>query len=474
MASGAVIMLALPRYLSATEFGDYKIVIALVSILNAVVVTGAVQAVSKFVAAHADRADAIKFKALQMQGLVGGAAAVGVALAAPAVATWYEDPALAGYLRLAALITAAYAFYAVFVGVLNGRKLFLQQAAVDSLYSTAKLLLICGAAVAGLGVAGAISGFALAALIVLVVAAAIVGPRGSAANSPVSFKELLGFQSALIVFLLANQLLMRIDLLLVKKLVADDAEAASAAAGVYAAALDFAYLIFQLVISLTFIVFPLVSEAVARADVAEARTYIGQSLRAAMLASALPAAMFAANAEETLRLVYPPPYAAGAPALGLLAPAMFGFAVITVATAALSSGGTPWVSVLLGTGTCAVAAALDYLLIPEYGLGGAAFATLIAMCLGAVAAIACVTVRYGVVLRWATPLRVIGAAALVGTASYLTPSSHLAAGAGGIVQRLAVVFEFGGYGVAYLALLAAAGEIGARDLRLVGRVLGLR
>ncbi|MCC6743930.1 MAG: oligosaccharide flippase family protein, partial [Acidobacteria bacterium] len=118
MVTGAALMFLLPRLVSVAEVGVYKVVIGLVSVVNAVVVTGTIQTVSKFVSQTPEHAHAIKRKALLLQAMLGGGAAAVFALGAPLAASSLNDSSLTPYLRLAALITASYTFYAVFVGVL--------------------------------------------------------------------------------------------------------------------------------------------------------------------------------------------------------------------------------------------------------------------------------------------------------------------------------------------------------------------
>jgi stage V sporulation protein B len=281
------------------------------------------------------------------------------------------------------------------------------------------------------------------------------------------------FQSALIVFLLANNLLMKTDLLLVKAMFAPgDPAAASAAAGAYGAALDFAYIVFQIILSITFVVFPLVSEATFNEDLAVVRGYVRQTLRATLAISALPAALFSANAAEVLKLVYPPEYAVGAGALRIVAVGMLSFAVITVLTSVISSGGRPWVSVAVVAATLALDAGLNVVLIPRFGLEGAAVATSLAMAAGAAACAAFVRVRYGALVSGLTIARVGAAAAAVYALSLLVPSDALFARLGGLAAKGAVAVEFAVLGVVYLALLVALREIGADEWRLARRILG--
>src|SRR6185369_14073716 len=111
-----------------------------------------------------------------------------------------NDARLTGYLRLAALIPLSYAFYSVFTGYFNGQKKFLTQAALDATYSTLKLACIVVLVWAGYGVAGGISGFALAAAIVLGLSAMVAG-RG-VPGGEVRAKELFAFQFYLLAFTL--------------------------------------------------------------------------------------------------------------------------------------------------------------------------------------------------------------------------------------------------------------------------------
>src|ERR1044071_8479046 len=130
MASGAGIYLALPRLMTVEQFGMYQVVIGVVSIINAVVVTGTSQTVSKYISQEESKAGAVKSKALKLQLPVGGGLALAFFLLAPIIANYLNDPRLANPLRLASLITLSYSFYAVFTGYFNGRKRFLTQASL--------------------------------------------------------------------------------------------------------------------------------------------------------------------------------------------------------------------------------------------------------------------------------------------------------------------------------------------------------
>src|SRR5438270_8481709 len=90
--SGLGIQITLARLLSNEQFGLYQVVIGIVSVINAVVVTGTSQTVSKYISQDERRADSVKAKALQMQLAVGGGLSVGFFLLAPLIAGYLNDP----------------------------------------------------------------------------------------------------------------------------------------------------------------------------------------------------------------------------------------------------------------------------------------------------------------------------------------------------------------------------------------------
>jgi O-antigen/teichoic acid export membrane protein len=257
MVSGYGIHYVLSRLMSEQQYGLYNVAVGAVSVINAVIITGTYQTVSKYISQEVERADAVKAKALKMQAIVGGTASLGFFLLAPVIARYLNDPQLSGYLRLASIITLAYSFYAVFTGYFNGQKRFFAQALLDITYSTLKLAFIVLLVWLGFGVMGGIGGFALAAVTVLALSALLAG-RGKGGGG-VRANELLKFQGYLLLFTLVLNLLQKVDLMLVKALSSTDAEQASVNSGHYGAAVNLANITYQIIISITFVIFPVVS-----------------------------------------------------------------------------------------------------------------------------------------------------------------------------------------------------------------------
>jgi len=457
--SGLGIHLSLPRLMSEDQFGLYQVVIGIVSIINAVVVTGTSQTVSKYISQDESRADSVKAKALKLQVAVGSILALGFFLLAPLISSYLNDARLTNYLRLAALITLSYSFYAVFTGYFNGQKKFLTQAALDATYSTLKLACIVLLVWAGFGVAGGITGFALAAAGALGLSAMLAG-RG-ARTSEVRAKELFAFQFYLLAFTLVLNLLQKVDLILVKALSSPDAVVASANAGFYGAAINVANITYQVIISVTFVIFPLVSQATFANDRKLTQTYIANTMRYTLMIMALLATVFSANAASVLHVIYPDPYQAGSGALGWVAFGMLGFGLIYVLTTIISASGRPTISLIIGGVTLAASAALNALLIPRAGLAGAGLATMLAMFIGASIGIGYLLNRFGALIPLLSLARIMVCSAIIyGLSLAYTPSSK-----GLVVVKLAALC------LLYLIGLIASREVGGNELRLVQRVM---
>src|SRR5690606_9289967 len=87
---------------------------------------------------------------------------------------WQRDATLAPLLATAAIVIASYAMYAALIGSVNGRRRFATQARFDMGFALLRGACLVGGASAG-AAAGAIAGFAGAAVLVLVAGLAILG-----------------------------------------------------------------------------------------------------------------------------------------------------------------------------------------------------------------------------------------------------------------------------------------------------------
>jgi hypothetical protein len=199
-------------------YGQYIDLNNTLSILSMVMVTGVMQSVSRFVSASPEAPGGIVRQARNLMLIVGGLVAGGFILLAPLLSEARNNPELVNGYRAAGLILFAYGIYTVFIGTLNGRKLFLRQALFDIGFTSLKAVLVLGFAIAGLGVVGAFSGFAAAALAIMTLAIWRVGRRLE--DGP-SAEGLYRFAAWVMGYTLVFNFIFKLDVVMLKPLAVD-------------------------------------------------------------------------------------------------------------------------------------------------------------------------------------------------------------------------------------------------------------
>jgi stage V sporulation protein B len=477
VVAGYAVQLFIPRLLGSPEaFGVFSTAMSLVSILNNVLIAATIQVVSKRVSEDSDQAPQRLREALVLQSVVGLSVAGLLALGArPLASEFLLDPQLAPLLRLCAVVVVSYALYAALIGALNGSQNFLAQAKFDITYTTLRSGGMLAAAALGLGAVGAFGGFALAAVLVLVAALSVVGV--GRAGGAYAWRAWLSLMAPLWLYQLCLNVVLQIDTSLLKRTVAelaiDSGTSATAAAnlasryvGFYRAAQTFAFVPYQLILSVAFVIFPMVSEATSLGREDQARRYIQGALRFSLLVLLALAAPIAGAAESVLRLVYPNEYLAGAPALTVLSIGMVCFALFVIASTIMSGAGRPGLAAMVASVAVVVVVAGNLVLVRWAGLGertllAAASGTSLGTSLALAAMATAVYARFRAFIPLASIMRCSVAAAAGFSTARLVPAS----------SKLFSLVALASGALTYALALVATRELGPADLEAVKRVL---
>lgn len=478
LITGWIAMIALPRIFKWASgsaeagqamFGDYKLVFMGVSFLNNAIITGTIQAVSKFTSESDTRAYPVRATALRVQAVVGVGLAAAYAAAAPWIAQWLGSPDLSSLMQISAGVIAAYSFYAVYIGSFNGRRLFSHQAGFDIAYSTLRTTLILTLAAVGLEVLGAVLGFLVAAIIISMAAA--LASRGlPREGEPLPTRRYLGFAASLFVYTLLLNLVMSLDLFLLKgnasraalaagSSASSASEASSAVAGLYGAAQNLAFIPYQAVLAIAFVAFPMISRVTFEKDAEKAKGYVRKTMRLTALLSVGLASVFVALPIQSLGLLYPDEYMKAASTLSTLSIGLVAFALMSVANALLNGAGHSGraLAVIGLTLGCVVAGVLGLLSTghdPNELALRAAMGTASGMILGLVVSGIVVRHRFGALLQPLSAARIVLAGASAVGLGHLLPIS-------GKLHSLA---ECAAVFAVYVAVLIISREIGRDDL----------
>jgi stage V sporulation protein B len=468
---GLVQQVLLPRVLGLDGYGALSSVLSASSITYNPIVTTSIQGVSRAVA-QADPADqpaTIRRVFTVHAGLAVASAAL-FFFAAPWTAGFMRAPHIVASLRLVSLVLLFYGLYSPLIGVLNGRQRFVSQAAFDVVFGTCRTaaLVLGGAWLSheGKGVIGSIGGFVFVAAAVAVAAAFVVGLGRRGAGGP-TVAEHVGFILPLLAGQVLLNCLLQADLTLLRRFAGDAAvasglspAAADPLVGAYRATQLYSFLPYQLLVSVTFILFPMLAAAAKLGDRAAVARYVATGVRIAMLLAGLMVSVTSGLSGPLLRLVYSPEVAElGARSMQILTLGFGTFAILGVLTAVLSSLGRERSGALVVAVAFALVVTLGFSFVAGTPFGvvllwKTALATSAGLVLATGWAAFLVYREAGAVARPLSVVRVLGALAV----------SIVVARALPVNGKLATILASAIVGAVYVALLILTREVGKAEL----------
>jgi len=473
--------LILERLLGQAGYGQISSVLATVGVLNNVVVGAAIQGVSRAVSTvPEDQAESAFARTFRVHVVIAVVLSLGFALAAGVIASAVGAPHIATPLRFVAAVVLLYGIYAPLVGSLNGRRKFLDQAGLDISYGVMRT--------AGMGVGafvflrlgesgtlGATLGFIAAAALIVPIALSRTG-FGRMGSSGPTLREYLAYLGPLALGQVSLNLLIQTDFFLLSRFVGDaatrlglEATAADALRGTYRGVQLFSFLPYQLLMSVSFVLFPMLARARSEKNHADVATYTRAGVRIALVLTGLISGVISSLAPHVLRFAYKSNaiWEQGGPVLRILALGMGSFALLGISSTALTSLGRERASAMLTGIAVLLVGGGCWLVAPSAAFGPemlqrTAISTSTALAICAVIAAVMLRREAGAFVSPATFVRVLVAVAITEVVGMQMPWISKPAVLGqGVVMALV-----------YLVVLVVTGELGKQDLGQVKKVLG--
>jgi stage V sporulation protein B len=309
--------------------------------------------------------------------------------------------------------------------------------------------------------------------LILLVALPIAGV-GRRGRSDLTTRQHLAFLAPLLGGQLALNLLFQCDLTLLGRFAADAAAAkglavteADSLAGAYRNAQLFCFLPYQFLLSVTFVLFPVLATAKRDGDHAAVARYTKTGVRLAILIAGGMVSVTASLPHSLLSLVFGQDSAAlGSDAMAVLAVGLGSFAVFGILVTVLTSLGREKLSAALTVVALATVVTLCFVLVRGQSFGAhmllrSAYATSAGLGLATIMAAIAVKKVAGAVVA---PLSLVRTGVAV--------SCCIAIGrAIGALGRVETLLAAAGLGVVYLLLLVISRELGRKDLELIRRVM---
>jgi len=478
---GLVQQIALPRLLGLDGYGALASALSIAGITYNPVTTTSIQSVSRAVAQAAPEAQPGTIRRVfSIHAVFAVLLAGGFFLLSPMIADSVGAHHVIGPLRILSGVMLLYGLYTPLIGVLNGQRKFVAQATLDVIAGTLRTAgLIAGAfafARFDMAVEGATVGFVAGASLILLVALFLVG-IGRRGASSVSMREHVVFALPVLLGQVLFNLLLQADLTLLRRFASQAATAqglppaaADPLVGAYRATQLFSFLPYQLLIAVTFILFPMLATAARNGDRDAVARYVGTGMRLALVLAGLMVSVTAGLSDRLLYLVFGAEAAAlGGTSLELLAIGFGGFAIFGVLTTVLNSLKHERETVIVTAVAVALVVALCYLRVRgapfgEHLLLYTAQATAAGLFVATLSAAFFVYRAAGTVARPLTLLRVLSGVGVAVTLGRFLPH------AGKIVTPVYA----GLVALAYVLILLVTRELTAADLATLRAVAAKR
>ena len=387
--SAFVIHAVVGRILGPEDYGRYGLVVTLTTMVIILVGNGIPTAMAKYLSeifeTNPRLIKTIKKQALILQSAVIGALTILFFLAAPLIAKILGDPTLTGLFRISSLIIPAFAAASFYFSYFTGLHKFNVQAILKIARSAFRVIFIIGLAYF-FQVEGSIAGYILAPLSVFLIAYLIdkfkinreLKANESRLEQTGSYSKVAGFDWRvlvsyawqIVVFFLAYELMISIDLYLVKRILSSDH-----LTGIYNASLTAGRSPYYLFYSLTVILLPAISKATAANNTAAARKIISQSLHV-MLVLLVPVIIVMVNfSRPIIELFFGQKYSGAAAPMEILLWGVGFLTIFYVLSFVMNGAGKTRIPMYLAVGGAILNAILNVILIKKYALIGSALAT---------------------------------------------------------------------------------------------------
>jgi len=381
--SGYVIHSAVGRILGPEDYGRYGLVITLTTIVIILIGKGVPTAMSKYISeiytSHPQLVHSIKKQAITLQLLIMGIITLLFFLCAPLIAQALGDPTLTPLFQLSSLIIPTFAAASFYFSFFTGLHKFNVQAILKTIRGIARLILIIALAYF-FSIEGTIIGYILAPLVVFLTAIGIdmlyyrhAPWKQTIPTETFAWKKLASFAGPIIFFMLFYELFISIDLFLVKRLLQNDF-----LTGIYNGAITIGRIPYFLFYALTIVMFPTISHSTANNNDTRTKAVIYQTLRWQLILLIPTAALMIVFAPSLVSLFYGESYMQATGPLTLLTIGAIFLTVFYVFSFALNGAGKIKTMMSLGALGLLLNTTLNIFFIPQFGIMGAAFSSLIA------------------------------------------------------------------------------------------------
>jgi O-antigen/teichoic acid export membrane protein len=448
LVSGYLTNIWLGRNLGPSMYGIYGVLISLMTAMNIMQISGVPQAVSKFSAEKHNNPEDVLKSGLQVQLCLTLMIGLVFFLSAPIISIIFHDNRFLWYVREASLIFPVYGIFALFSGYYNGIRNFHRQAIINIAYSISKVVLVILFA-AAFSLYGAILGFILSPFIAL-----LFGLNFPKSSSYFPRRRIILYSLPLIGFAVLTTLQLSVDLFSLKALTSD-----SKLSGYYTVAQNIEIIpLFGLGV-IGQVILPNVSHELSLGKIESSRIMIKNSLRLLLILLLPITTMLFVTASNIIQILFGTSYLEATRPLKILLIGYIFLTIFTLLASILNGAGRAKISMVISGIGLALSILSCLILIPRYGMAGAATGSLIGSVISSLSALAYTLYTFKVSIPLFRLARILLGALAIFIAGALTS-----------VPLLLLPAEYLMLCVLYITVLMLVGEISKHDRAYIKRI----
>ncbi len=374
--SGYIIHSLLGRFLGPAEYGRYGIIITFATMIVVLIGRGVPIAMSKYLS-EVRKKDPSTILSIRKTGAIVQTILISVVtilyyfLVPPIAAKLLNDPSLVSLFRISTPIIPAFALASFYVYYFNGIHKFNSQSLIKFYRGFTKVIFIVSLA-SLFSTKGAIVGHALAPFSVFLLAYFLDPFRKekSAKKSSVSWQKMLSFAWPITLFMLFYEIMISVDLYMVKAFTGDDT-----ITGFYNAALTIGRLPFYAFYFLTIILLPKISETTSQKNQKQTKKILSFAMRFLFILLIPAITLLSFFSESVSELFFGKQFISASEPLSVLAFGLGFLVVFYILAFVLNGAGKNKVPMWIAFGGMILNCLLNFFLIQKYGIFGAAIAT---------------------------------------------------------------------------------------------------
>jgi stage V sporulation protein B len=416
LAGSLIIHIFLGRTLGPADYGQYGLVMSILLWFEVIVNSAVPWAVAKVVSEERSSAARAFRQGMICQLVFSLFVLVLFLILSPAMARAFGDRAMKILLWWAAMDIPLFALLSVYLTYFNGLQQFGRQGLVTIGRIVFKVVATVALVLGGFSVQGALVANILASLLALLLGAVLLR-RPPLSPEPVRLLDrVLDFGVPFTLFLLSAQLLMSVDLWLVKILVPE-----ASAAGFYTSAQTVSRVPYFLFLGLSTALFPALSQSISSGRVDISRIQIRQAMRLMALVLLPAGAIVSSSSRAVVGLLFGANFSPAILSLSVLIWGMILYTVFYNLAVILSVAGRPVAALLYSLALAALGGLLCWMLVPVWGLAGAAAATTIVSLAGMVILGVLVQRQFGPLIEGRAMAKMVVVSAIIFGVSLLVP-----------------------------------------------------